>query len=199
VKTLADDRQKERQNAFPSPAVQEDEVRNGLMAALGRQSAFWGLGKSPGEMFAALYLAEGPLSLAQLACAAGVTKGAASVAARQLEAIGLIHRIQRPGDRRVFFAAETNFWVAAQRLLERRQKPEFDESFRQVRALLRAVRQQPPSRHRDHMLERLENLQSFYERLDAVVAMILHLGPQRLERLISLGALWLPDPDHQDP
>lgn len=195
VKTLVMDRPGEQQNTQP---LGDDQVRNRLMAALGRQSAFWGLGKTPGEMFAALYLAAEPLSLAQLAAAAGVTKGAASVAARQLESIGLIRRSQRPGDRRVFFAAETDFWVAAQRLLERRQKPEFDESFRQVRDLLQAVRQEPSSPQRDHTLKRLENLQAFYDQLDAVVAIILRLGPHRLERLIRLGARWLPEPDGRD-
>lgn len=173
-------------------------TRQQLMVALGRQSAFWGLGKAPGEMFAALYLAAEPLSLAELAAAIGVTKGAASVAARQLESLGMIRRSQRPGDRRVFFAAETDFWLVAQRVLERRQKPEFDESFSVVRQALASARQAPATAQRDTVLTRLENLQSFYGELDDMVDIIMRLGPHRLARMVRLGARLLRTPSRSD-
>ena len=52
-----------------------------------------------------------------------------SMAIRTLEPLGMVKRRQLPGDRRVFFEAEPDFWNIVPRVLERRQKPEFDESF----------------------------------------------------------------------
>lgn len=163
-------------------------ARQRLVEALGRQSAFWGLGRAPGELYALLYLADGPLSLQELARAAGLSKGAVSVAVRQLERLGLVRRGLRPGDRRAYFEAERDFWLVARRLLERRHKPEFDESFRLVAESLRLARTAPAGAERDRVLRRLEALQAFYDELDAAVTTVLRLGPERLAQLVRLGA-----------
>lgn len=175
-----------------------EAARRRLIEALGRQSAFWGLGKVPGELYAVLYLADGALSLGELARALGLSKGAVSVAVRQLERLGLVRRVLQPGDRRAYFEAERDFWMAARRILERRHKPEFDESFRLVAESLRLARSAPPGAERDRILERLSALQAFYDELDAAVATVLRLGPERLAQLVRLGARLLgrPGGDH---
>ncbi len=80
-----------------------DEARDALIQALGRQSAFWGLGKTAGEMYAVLYLSPGTVSLENLALRLNVTKGNISVAVRQLEQLGMVRRSWQKGDRRVYF------------------------------------------------------------------------------------------------
>lgn len=164
------------------------QARHLLVEALGSQSAFWGLGRTTGELYAVLYLAEAPLSLSELAAALGVTKGAVSLAVRHLERLGMVRRRTRPGDRRVFFEAERDFWLIARRVLERRQKPEFDQSFRLVEEALTLAGSAPPGPERERALQRLQALKGFYDELDALVAMILRLGPHRLARLLAAGA-----------
>lgn len=162
--------------------------RERLIEALGRQSAFWGLGKVTGQLYAVIYLAGEPLSLGELAGSLGVTKGNVSVAIRLLEQLGMVRRSIRPGDRRVFFEAELDFWLIARRLLERRQKPEFDESLRMVEDSLRCIRKTPAGPERDFILERLETLQGFYKELDQMVETILLIDPSRLNQLVQIAA-----------
>lgn len=159
-----------------------------LIEALGRQSAFWGLGKVTGQLYAVIYLSRVPVSLSELAASLGVTKGNVSVAIRVLEQLGMVRRSMRPGDRRVFFEAELDFWLIARRLLERRQKPEFDESLRMVKDSLRRAGEAPPGENRDFILERLQALQSFYGELDQIVETVLQIGPDRLSRLARIAA-----------
>ncbi|MEW6448788.1 MAG: MarR family transcriptional regulator [Bacillota bacterium] len=162
------------------------KAREQLVAALGRQSSFWGLGKITGELYAVLYLSERPLTLAELAEALGVTKGNVSVAIRVLEQLGMVRRSMRPGDRRVFFEAELDFWYIARRVLEQRQKPEFDESFRMVEEGLKRALDAEPGKSRDFVLDRLSRLQQFYRELDQVVEKILFIGPSRVFELMKI-------------
>ncbi|MCL6443088.1 MAG: MarR family transcriptional regulator [Alicyclobacillus sp.] len=162
-------------------------ARQRLMEALGRQSGFWGVGKITGEIYATLYLSKQPMSLTELAGTLGVTKGNVSVAIRALEQLGMVRRLQRPGDRRVYFEAEPDFWVIAQRVLARRQKPEFDESFRMLDESIRTAESATPTPAREFMLTRLKALQDFYNELDQVVDLLLSIPPQRMSRLIRLA------------
>ena len=166
-------------------------ARHHLIEALGKQSAFWGLGKTAGEIYAVLYLSEHPLSLQELAASLGVTKGNISIAIRSLEQLGMVSRSQKPGDRRVFFAAEPDFWLIARRVLERRQKPEFDGSFRLVEHSLSLAERSQPGRERDFILQRLKSLKHFYDELDQVVETILVLEPRRLSGLVRTAARFL--------
>jgi DNA-binding transcriptional regulator GbsR (MarR family) len=170
------------------------EARALLVDALGRQSAFWGVGKVTGQLYAVLYLAEEPVSLGELAAALGVSKGNVSVAMKTLAQLGMVRRSVRPGDRRVFFAAEPDFWLVARRVLERRQKPEFDESFRLVEQSVQAAAAEAPGPRREFALARLRALQAFYGELDGLVAAVLRLDPRRLARVLRLMAARRPRP-----
>ncbi len=165
-----------------------DGARDLLIDALGRQSAFWGVGKVTGQLYAVLYLSDRPLSLGELAESLGVTKGNVSVAMRSLEALGMVRRSLPAGDRRVFFEAEPDVWLIARRVLERRSKPEFDESFRLVDEGAALAAAGPASPARDFAVARLAALQGFYAELDAIVAAVLRLDPRRLARLLRLTA-----------
>lgn len=163
-------------------------VQEKLMQALGRQSAFWGVGKITGEIYAALYLSQEPVSLAELSYSLGVTKGNVSIAIRTLEQLGMVKRRQLPGDRRVFFEAEPDFWIIAHRVLERRQKPEFDESFQMLDESIKEAQGAPPSDEQKFAVKRLSELRDFYKELDQIVEAILALNPRRLSWLVRLAA-----------
>jgi len=163
--------------------------REALIQALGRQSAFWGLGRTAGEMYAALYLSPEPLSLAEVAARLAVTKGNISVAIRQLERLGMVRRSWRKGDRRVFFEAETDFWRIAHDVLRRRHKPEFDQSFDLVAESVRLAQEAPPSAEREAALGRLARLQEFYRLLDGVAEVLLALRPEELKAAVEMFRL----------
>ncbi len=156
-------------------------ARDALIQALGRQSAFWGLGKTAGEMYAALYLSPGPVPLEEVARLLRVTKGNVSIAIRQLERLGMVRRTWQKGDRRVYFEAETDFWQIAHNVLAQRQKPEFDFSFKLVDESRRFAEVAPSSPEREFALRRLAALQEFYGVLDGLVRAALSLTPAQLK------------------
>lgn len=157
-----------------------------LIQALGRQSAFWGLGKTTGEIYAALYLSREPVSLEDLARRLRVTKGNISVLVRNLERLGMVRRAWRKGDRRVYFEAETDLWQVARQVLEQRQKPEFDLSFQLVGQAVEEAGEL--TEHPDALftLERLRSLQDFYRTLDSLVKALLNLEPAQLAALARM-------------
>jgi DNA-binding transcriptional regulator GbsR (MarR family) len=88
------------------------DVRRRLAAAGGRTSHDLGLGRIVGQMVVYLYLWDGDCSLDQIAAELGLSKAAVSVAARQLEHLGLIRRTWREGDRRKYYRTADNIGVA---------------------------------------------------------------------------------------
>jgi DNA-binding transcriptional regulator GbsR (MarR family) len=169
-----------------------DRARDALIQALGRQSAFWGLGKTAGEMYAVLYLSAAPLSLEEVARRLRVTKGNISVAVRQLEHLGLVRRSRQKGDRRVFFEAETDFWKITHSVLGLRHKPEFDQSFALVEESARLAGQAEPSPEREIVIERLTALREFYQLLDSLVETALAMSPDRFKAMVEMIMLLVP-------
>jgi len=161
-------------------------AQGALIQALGRQSAFWGLGKTAGEMYAVLYLSDEPLSLEEVARSLKVTKGNISIAIRQLEQLGMVKRSRKIGDRRVFFTAETDFWQIAHSVLELRHKPEFAETFTMVNESYKYAEQAKPSPEKGIAVERLQALQEFYRLIDGIVETTLSMRPEQLKRIIKM-------------
>lgn len=171
-----------------------EEAHGLLVEALGRQSAFWGLGRTAGEMYAVLYLSGRPVSLADLAGRLGVTKGNISIAIRQLEQLGMVRRSWQRGDRRTFFEAEVDLWRIAISVLSLRHKPEFDKSFALVEKSFRLAQQAEPSPEREDTLARLTALKDFYRVLDTVVEMALGMTAEDLKALAQTLSKLRPEP-----
>ena len=162
------------------------QAEEALIRALGRQSAFWGLGKTAGEMYAVLYLSSAPVPLEEVARRLGVTKGNVSVAIRQLEQLGLARRSWEKGDRRVFFVAETDFWKIAHSVLSLRHKPEFDQSFALVAEGAGLADEAEASSDKDVVRQRFAALQEFYRLVDSLVDVALAMKPEQMKALAEM-------------
>ena len=103
-----------RNGANGAAAPLARDVRRRLAAAGGRTSHDLGLGRMVGQMLVYLYLWDGDCSLDQLAAELGLSKAAVSVAARQLEHLGLIRRTWCAGDRKKYYRTVDNIGVALQ-------------------------------------------------------------------------------------
>lgn len=69
----------------------------------GRTSQDLGLGRIFGQILVYLYLREHECSLDEVCQDLGLSKAAVSVAIRQLESLGLVHRIWKKGDRKKYY------------------------------------------------------------------------------------------------
>ncbi|MHB1043035.1 MAG: GbsR/MarR family transcriptional regulator [Eubacteriales bacterium] len=164
----------------------DEGVRDRLIEAMGKQSAFWGLGKTTGEIYAVLYLSPGPVTLEEIAGHLQFTKGNVSLAVRNLERLGMVRRIWRKGDRKVYFESETDFWKITRTVLAQRQKPEFDDSFRLVEESLSMARDLPETELKTLMIGRLKNLQDFYEVIDRLAEALLKIKPEQIASLAGM-------------
>ena len=157
-----------------------------LIQALGRQSSFWGLGKTAGEIFGLLYFNEAPLSLEEVAEGLQQTKGNISVAVRQLEQLGMVKRSWQKGSRRVYFEAETDFIKIAYGVLALRQKQEFAQSFAMIDESTAIAEEAADSQEQRLAIARLQALREFYGMLDGAVDIILNRKPEHLQMLLKL-------------
>ena len=166
------------------------KAREHLLLSLSRISQFWGFPRAMGAIFGALYLSSGPLSLDALTRQTGVTKGAVSTNVRALERMGMVHKQLRVGERKDYYIAETDFWKIAKGVLEQRSKPEFDSALRSVSEVLDSVKatRWKPGEATDAAFyqERLQAMESFFRRLDSIVATLLQLDRLRISGIEQL-------------
>jgi DNA-binding transcriptional regulator GbsR (MarR family) len=171
------------------------ETRQSFIENLSRISQFWGYPRAMGALYGALYLSPSPLSLDDLIPIVGVTKGAISTNIRALEQLGMVHKQVRSGDRKDYYLADTDFWKITKTILERRQKPEFDQALNDVGAALQNVRSRSYAGTEAELArfyeERLSGMESFFRTVDSVVAIVLQIERLRadgLRGLLSAGA-----------
>lgn len=85
-----------------------------LVETGGRTSQDLGLGRIVGQVLVYLYLQPDECSLDVMEAELGLSKASVSVAARQLEQLGLIQRVWIKGDRKKFYRSAENIASALQ-------------------------------------------------------------------------------------
>ncbi len=78
-------------------------IKSRLVASGGRLAQEFGFNRVAGEVLACLYLTEGEASLDTLEKQLHLSKAAVSLAAAQLERMGLVHRVRKAGDRKRYY------------------------------------------------------------------------------------------------
>ena len=146
-----------------------------VMGALGDLMAFWGFQRSHGRIWALLYLMERPLHAGELAATLDLSAGQVSMALRDLDHWGAVHRVQHAGSRRTWFRPETNLFRMVSRVFQDRELEQIRtlaRTLQQARAELRAHAKQNPALA--FRLKRVEGLIATAE-----------LGRSLVERLVA--------------
>lgn len=79
------------------------QVRKRLTEVGGRTAQDLGLGRIVGQILVHLYLSPAEQALEDIARDLGLSKAAISIAARQLESLGLLRRSWKSGDRKTYY------------------------------------------------------------------------------------------------
>ena len=115
------------------------KTRNRLIETGGRTSQDLGAGRIVGQVLVYLYLQEADCSLDTIGAELGLSKASVSIAARQLEQLGLLRKVWKSGDRKSYYKSADNIGSALQQglLAVIRQKvqifgSELDESLELV-------------------------------------------------------------------
>jgi DNA-binding transcriptional regulator GbsR (MarR family) len=90
--------------------------------AIGDVIEHWGFRKALGRVWTVLYLLGEPQSAAALCERLAMSTGAMSMTLNELQEWGVVHRVWRPGERREFFEAETDFWKMISKVVSERER-----------------------------------------------------------------------------
>jgi len=96
------------------PHTVVNEVRGRLIDVGGRTSQDLGLGRIVGQILVYLYLRNGDCSIDQIGQDLGLSKASVSIAARQLESMGLLRRAWKKGDRKTYYRTADDIASALQ-------------------------------------------------------------------------------------
>lgn len=91
-----------------------DRAHTRLVETGGRISQDLGMGRIVGQVLVYLYLEPTPCALEELEKSLGLSKASVSIAARQLEGLGLVSRVWIKGDRRRYYRSADNIASAMQ-------------------------------------------------------------------------------------
>jgi DNA-binding transcriptional regulator GbsR (MarR family) len=87
-------------------------IRSRLVASGGRLAQSFGFNRVAGEVLACLYLTPGEASLDALEAELQLSKAAVSLAAAQLERLGLVGRVRKAGDRKRYYRSADHLGTA---------------------------------------------------------------------------------------
>jgi DNA-binding transcriptional regulator GbsR (MarR family) len=166
-----------------------ERARAEVIEAFERSAEVWGMNRSYGRLYGILYFADDPLSLDDLVAESGYAKSTVSTAMQKMDRLHFAHRRSVPGEgKKVFYEAERNFWRIAQQFLKHEVKREIDIMSRALESAATELEAADDERaQRD--LEKIQSLQSIYDRSDRLVDMLTSSSVDRLtglaERLLS--------------
>ena len=92
-----------------------NEVRTRLIEAGGRTTQDLGMGRTVGQVLAYVYLSEGECSLDMIGADLGLSKASVSIAARQLDSLGVLKQVWKKGDRKNYYRTVDHFGSALRR------------------------------------------------------------------------------------
>ncbi len=154
------------------PADNISLARMRLIETGGRTSHDLGLGRIVGQVLVYLYLQPTECSLDVLEEELGLSKASVSVAARQLESLGLVSRVWVKGERKKYYRRAENIASALQQGLLSivRQKVEFFGSELDTSiGLLESAPEQTETKDLEFLKNRVNRASKLQKRLDRVL------------------------------
>ena len=137
--------------------------------AIGDVIEHWGFRKPLGRAWTVLYLADDALCAAELGERLAMSAGAVSMTLTELQRWGVVRRVWKPGERKEFYEAETDFWKMISRVVHDRERSlvaSVRERLEQSRALLRKAHSTAANRAR---IERVGKLLTFATMAESVI------------------------------
>ena len=154
-------------------------VNDSTVAGLGRLARIFGFSDVMGRLYGTLLMSPAPMSLDDLADQLQISKGSVSMNMRALERWGMAKEVWMRGDRKKYYAAESDLWQVIRNVLGSREQREVQvalqvlgdsvEKLKAAEADLSVEEQALATFY----LERVEDLQAFFKvahmALDTVV------------------------------
>lgn len=158
--------------------------------AIGDVIEHWGFRRALGRVWAVLYLSVEPMSAAALGDHLAMSAGAVSTTLTELQRWGVARKVWRPGERKEFFEAETDFWKMISKVVQERELHlvgSVRERLTLARATLRKASASAQHRARAERLGRLIGLAEMAERVIGSFLLSRRADFSEFNNLLQLG------------
>ncbi|MEM6456251.1 MAG: hypothetical protein AAF772_14235 [Acidobacteriota bacterium] len=162
-------------HADPTTAPDVDDVRLAFVQLWGTLGPRWGIPPAVAQVYSWLLSRADPADTDTLMDGLNMSRGAVSMACRELRDWGLISAVRAPGSRRVAFQPATDFEKVVRNIVRTRKRREWDpvvESLREWIPQLDRIESDEAAVFR----ERLESLEALVGRIDRLIEILLGGG-----------------------
>jgi len=90
--------------------------------AIGDVIEHWGFRKGLGRVWTVLFIAAEPVPAATIGERLQMSAGSVSMSLNELQRWGVVRRVWRPGERKEFYEAETDFWRMISKVFDERER-----------------------------------------------------------------------------
>jgi len=158
----------------------------------GEMGGYWGINRTMAELHALLYISAEPLCTDDIMAALQISRGNTSMNLRQLVDWGLIVRVHKKGDRKEYFAAETDVWEMFQTIVRERRRREVEpiiETIQRCRTMVadRMAEMSPEEqREADVYQQRLATMDEFLSGVNSLLNLLLAGGKTSISQLQTM-------------
>ena len=145
----------------------------------------WGVNRSVSQIHALLYASKHPLAAEDIAETLAIARSNVSNSLRELQTWNIIRSVPILGDRRTFYAAETDLWILVSRIAAGRKARELDPA---AAALRECVELSRDDKSVDPVVQlRLRDMLEFIERISRWYDQMIALPRSTIATLMKLG------------
>lgn len=138
-----------------------DTIRHDFVRLWGNLGAFWGVPPTTARVYGWLLSKQDPATAEDLVAGLGLSRGAVSMACRELRDWGLIHLERTGGSRQISYRPETDLEKAIKSIVQARKRREWDPILAHLREWIPKLE-----------AERSSEAAVFRERLKAIEALV---------------------------
>jgi DNA-binding transcriptional regulator GbsR (MarR family) len=146
----------------------------------------WGVNRSVSLIHALLYASERSLTADEIAATLEIARSNVSTSLRELQTWDIVKAVPVRGDRRVFYAAETDLWTLVSRIAAGRKAREIDPATVILRQCLESARDDAAVS--PVVVRRLAEMLEFVERAGRWYEQMLKLSSAQVAALMKLGS-----------
>ena len=149
-----------------------DEVKHDIIGIFGRTAQDLGFGRILGQVTAYVYLSDHDCSLDEIGAELGLSKAAVSIAARQLERLGVLRKVWKKGDRKHYYCLVTHLGAAVRKgviSLIRSKIGTIGEELTHAEQQLATMSAEPVSPEMKFVQKRLQRAQRLRKRMGQIL------------------------------
>lgn len=156
-------------------STETDRIRDDFVNLWGQMAPFWGVSPATGRVYGWLLTQPEPCDAESIVEGLGMSRGAVSMACRELRDWGLVNPERTPGSRRVSYRPETDMEKAIRNIVQTRKRREWDPILASTREWILEL-EADGGRDAEVFRERLEVIESLIGMADHMAEQFLRGG-----------------------